>query len=188
MSALKLRRTNKTDDWLTPPELVRSLGAFDLDPCASHYQAQPLATCEYKLPEQNGLLLPWEGRVWCNPPYSQLKAWASRFTLHGNGVMICPMRMQVKWSQVLFDHASGILFLRQKVRWLHGDGTGLRDLFDFMLVAMGTENARSLQGCHYLGCLATFPLDLLTQNEVHSGYGNINRSRKETEEDTWQEP
>ena len=91
MTALKLRSINKTDNWLTPPELVRSLGAFDLDPCASHDQTQPLAAREYKLPEHNGLLEPWSGRVWCNPPYSQLKAWASRFTLHANGIMICPL-------------------------------------------------------------------------------------------------
>jgi len=182
LTPFKLSRTNKTDDWLTPPELVRSLGAFDLDPCASHYQSQPLAAREYKLPEQNGLLLPWEGRVWCNPPFSQMKAWAARFSLHGNGVMICPMRMQVKWSQVLFDHADGILFLRQKVRWAHGDGTGLRDLFDFMLVAMGITNVIALQDSKLLGCLTTFPLDLLSRNEVKSlHHDKPNRPRQETE-------
>lgn len=24
----------KNDEWLTPPEILRALGAFDLDPCA----------------------------------------------------------------------------------------------------------------------------------------------------------
>ena len=30
--------TATTHDWLTPPELLQALGAFDMDPCASQYQ------------------------------------------------------------------------------------------------------------------------------------------------------
>jgi hypothetical protein len=28
----------KTDCWLTPPEIIRALGPFDLDPCAAPSQ------------------------------------------------------------------------------------------------------------------------------------------------------
>jgi hypothetical protein len=155
LSVLKLRRTNKTDDWLTPPELVRSLGAFDLDPCASNRSQVELAATNYRLPEHNGLLEPWSGRVWCNPPFSQMSAWAHRFAAHGNGVMICPLRMQVRWAQVLFDHADAILFLSEAVRWVSPDGlTALGNLFDFMLVAFGVNNAEALLSCRIPGRLS----------------------------------
>jgi len=154
LSALKLRRTNKTDDWLTPPELVRSLGVFDLDPCASSRSHGELAAVNFRLPEHNGLLEPWSGRVWCNPPFSQMSAWATRFALHFDGIMICPLRMQVRWSQVLFDHADGILFMRDPVRWVSPDGiTKLGDLFDFMLVANGYHNVNALQDSKIRGVL-----------------------------------
>src|SRR3989304_5243370 len=55
-----------TNDWLTPPKLVRMLGEFDLDPCACPRQPCALAKNSYALPEANGLTLRWEGRVFCN--------------------------------------------------------------------------------------------------------------------------
>src|SRR5208282_6911393 len=105
-------------------------------------------------PEYNGLLEPWSGRVWCNPPFSQMSAWANRFALHPDGVMICPLRMRVRWAQALFDHADGILFLRDQVRWISPDGiTKLGDLFDFMLVANGYLNVNALQDSKIRGVL-----------------------------------
>lgn len=33
------KSANSTDEWYTPPEIIESLGSFDLDPCAP---VQPL--------------------------------------------------------------------------------------------------------------------------------------------------
>ena len=67
---LVIRKLNTSDDFLTPPELVEAMGAFDLDPCASQRQERPIAGSQYRFPEDNGLLLPWHGRVFVNPPFS----------------------------------------------------------------------------------------------------------------------
>lgn len=74
---------NVTDHWLTPPALLQATGPFDLDPCA--YEKQPWRTAVkmYSLPAQDGLLLPWEGTVFCNPPYGpEVEKWARRLALH----------------------------------------------------------------------------------------------------------
>lgn len=71
--------TRGNTDYGTPPELVDLLakrwagGAFDLDPAASdRYHV----TQRYFTPADNGLLLPWEGRVFLNPPYGrEEEAW-----------------------------------------------------------------------------------------------------------------
>ena len=150
------KRTNKTDDWLTPPELVRSLGAFDLDPCGSARQSSDLAATVYRLPEQNGLLLPWSGRVWCNPPFSQMIAWAQRFAVHANGVMICPARYQYGWTRVLWATADAILLLHKEVRWIAADGVSkLGSIFDFMLVGYGPANTEALRKSGLAGTLVT---------------------------------
>lgn len=44
----QLKGTNAV--WLTPPEILAALGAFDLDPCAAPHRAlgqQPLTTLSY---------------------------------------------------------------------------------------------------------------------------------------------
>ena len=143
---------NITDDWLTPPELVRSLGRFDLDPCASKLQLCKLAEKSYCFPEDNGLLLPWEGRVWVNPPFSCISSWVYKFVLHANGVIICPLRLRVKWSQQLIEHADAIKFMREAVRWIPRDGTSkLNSLFDFMLVSIGENSYTILSQSLYNG-------------------------------------
>lgn len=56
------------DEWLTPPEIIKALGQFDLDPCAPVVRPWDTAERHYSI-KDNGLMLPWSGRVWCNPPY-----------------------------------------------------------------------------------------------------------------------
>lgn len=49
-------RKESKEDWITPPELVKQFGHFDLDPCASHFQREFYAD-ENIFIEQNGLSL-----------------------------------------------------------------------------------------------------------------------------------
>lgn len=47
-------------------------GGFTLDVAAASHNAK----CrEFYTRGDDGLSQPWEGRVWCNPPYSNLSAW-----------------------------------------------------------------------------------------------------------------
>lgn len=34
----------------------------------------------------DGLSMPWEGRVWMNPPFSRPEPWVDKFIAHRNGV------------------------------------------------------------------------------------------------------
>lgn len=63
--------SSKTDLWATPQaffdELNREFG-FTLDVAAAPENAK----CEkFYTKEQDGLVQPWDGTVWCNPPYGR---------------------------------------------------------------------------------------------------------------------
>jgi phage N-6-adenine-methyltransferase len=67
------------DDRGTAPdtfaECVDRWGPFTLDVAAAPYNAK----CEeFYTQQDNGLVLPWFGRVWCNPPYSDLSGWMEK--------------------------------------------------------------------------------------------------------------
>jgi len=46
----------ETNDWLTPPALLKRLGTFDLDPCGCVGMPWRTATTTYFLPEHDGLV------------------------------------------------------------------------------------------------------------------------------------
>lgn len=71
--------SSKTDLWATPKDFFDQLDAefgFTLDACATPENAK----CKtYYTPEQDGLAQPWEGVVWCNPPYGrQIGQWVKK--------------------------------------------------------------------------------------------------------------
>jgi phage N-6-adenine-methyltransferase len=55
--------------------LSERFGGFTLDVAAAEHNAK----CDaYYDAEHNGLMRPWLGRVWCNPPYSDCGAWVRK--------------------------------------------------------------------------------------------------------------
>lgn len=59
-------------------------GSIDLDPCwdpESIVQADKV----YDIRQgEDGLILPWSGRVWLNPPYSSVEPWLQRAAQHAS--------------------------------------------------------------------------------------------------------
>lgn len=111
----KHERPNKgeTDVWLTPLWIPVFLGPFDLDPCAErgHKTARVLRHSE-------GLDTPWFGRVWLNPPYSEVGVWLDRLAEHGNGVALVFARTETRWAQRIMPKASSIFFPAGRIAFL----------------------------------------------------------------------
>lgn len=124
ISAHESRTEDTTDSWITPKWLVDRLGPFDLDPCACIPQPWPCAARQYTL-EDSGLLQPWDGMVWCNPPYGNaLGEWLSRCALHGNAIAICFARTETRaFFRSVWPHASALIFIQGRIQFCRPDGT-----------------------------------------------------------------
>ena len=144
------------DEWLTPPDLLRTLGEFDLDPCAPIRRPWPTATHHLTI-EDNGLAKGWHGRVWCNPPYGlEAAKWLARMADHGNGIALIFARTE---TRMFFDHvwskASALLFLEGRLHFHHVDGSraAANAGAPSVLVAYGRANVESLRTCGVRGYL-----------------------------------
>lgn len=138
----------RTDDWLTPPSILIALGDFDLDPCAS--TGQPWSTARKRYVEaDNGLMQPWEGRVWLNPPYGRESAeWLERLALHGNGIALLFARTETKmFFTSVWPKASALLFIRGRLNFYFPNGErALKNAGGpTVLVAYGVRNAHALE-------------------------------------------
>jgi hypothetical protein len=116
-------RTGK-EDWLTPPTILHAIGQIDLDPCAPINAPWPTATKHYtKL--DDGLKQPWDGFVFCNPPYGDgLGDWLQKCAEHGNCIALVFARTETKaFQNWVFPKASGILFLAGRISFYTLEGT-----------------------------------------------------------------
>lgn len=109
----------QTDMWETPQWLYDELNEqynFTLDACA----VQENAKCtNFYSPEKDGLSQPWEGRVWCNPPYGRnIGKWVQKAA--GSGalvVMLLPARTDTRWFHDYIYGKADIKFLRGRLKF-----------------------------------------------------------------------
>lgn len=139
--------TATTHDWLTPPEILHALGAFDMDPCASQFQPWRTATTQFTI-EDDGLSRDWVGRVWCNPPYGpHAEKFLKRMADHGNGIALIFARTETKaFQQHCWARSHGMLFMAGRVKFrLPGGGVSGPAGAPSVLIAYGPENLQALR-------------------------------------------
>lgn len=114
----------KNDEWLTPPEILAKLGAFDLDPCSPIVRPWDTAKRHFTI-NDDGLSQKWYGRVWLNPPFgNQAIHWLRKMAEHGNGIALIPARTETKmWRECIWGAAEAILFMDHRPHFHYVDGT-----------------------------------------------------------------
>lgn len=144
------------DEWLTPPRIIEKLGTFDLDPCAPINRPWATAEKHYTV-DDNGLFMPWVGRVWCNPPYGgETASWLRKLREHGNGIALIFARTETGvWFSDIWGQADALLFLRGRLRFHHLDGTLAANSAGApsCLIAYGSHNAKALHVSNLDGAL-----------------------------------
>jgi hypothetical protein len=142
-----------SDDCYTPRWVFDAMGLrFDLDvaapvggpwhvPCERYYTAQ-----------DDGLAQPWEGLVWCNPPFSSAKDWVARWTAHERGALMTQVASGQPWRSVLYSACDALYIGR--VDFARPDGTTLRFGWTPICVAfrgVGTGPAERLAAADRFG-------------------------------------
>lgn len=157
------------DSWLTPPEIIKALGAFDLDPCMCLNRPWDTAKRHLTIVE-NGLLQPWEGRVWMNPPYGgpdMVGPWMRRMVQHGRGTALIFARTETAvFFETVWRAAHAVLFFEGRLHFHHGLRTFVPAVGKWFevgeraranagapscLVAYGEDDARTLETCGIAG-------------------------------------
>jgi hypothetical protein len=148
----------KKDEWLTPPEILKALDTFDLDPCAPIKRPWDMARTHLTI-KDNGLRHRWHGRVWLNPPYGlETGRWLARLVEHGNGIALIFARTETRdWWQYIWCAADAILFLRTRIAFYHvsGQRANFNGGAPSALIAYGQENVTALRNAGISGALIT---------------------------------
>lgn len=156
--------TSNNDEWLTPPEMVRSLGIFDLDPCQPVLPPFVHAAKGFNI-QHDGLKQPWEGRVWCNPPYGrETFKWLEKLRLHGNGIALIFARTETKgFHSEIWGKADAVFFFKGRIKFYYIDGReGNSANAPSCLVCYGEDNIKAVMDSGLSGKLI-----VLKNKQVH---------------------
>ena len=119
----KVMFSSKTDLWETQQDFFDRLDdefGFDLDACALPQNAK----CErYYTPEMDGLSQPWDGVVWCTPPYGRnIGKWVQKAhdeNKRNNNyiVMLLPARTDTRWFHDYILNKAEVRFIRGRLKF-----------------------------------------------------------------------
>lgn len=144
------------NEWLTPPELLKKLGAFDLDPCAPINRPWDTAKQHYTI-EDDGLKQPWFDRVFCNPPYEThlIAQFITRCIEHKNCIALTFARTETKlFQELIFKQAHSILFIKGRLSFHHVTGErGGTAGAPSCLISFDEQNTECLKNCGIEGKL-----------------------------------
>ncbi len=119
--------SGSTVEWFSPPEIFEALGlSFDLDPCAPPGGLPWVPANRFYSRSDDGLVQPWSGRVWLNPPYGRgIERWMQKLATHGDGIALVHARTGTVWWRDALSAATAVCFIAGGVRFI-SDTQGTR--------------------------------------------------------------
>ena len=98
-----------TNDHYTPKWVFDLLGVtFDIDVAAPVGGVPWIPALQSYSQADDGLVQPWHGLVWCNPPYSDILPWVRRLNEHRNGIALLP-HTKGGWREEIWQRADGLV-------------------------------------------------------------------------------
>lgn len=149
--------TENKDEWLTPPEIPKALGYFDLDPCQPI--KPPFTHAKFGLNiNDDGLSHEWSksARIWCNPPYGrETFKWLEKLAAHGNGIALIFARTETRgFFSEIWNKADAVFFFKGRLKFYHVNGKqGGTANAPSCLVAYGKENVEAIRNSGLYGKL-----------------------------------
>jgi len=127
----------KTNDWYTPAPYIKAaqevMGGIDLDPASCEMANRTVNAWRYYSKEENGLMLPWTGRCFVNPPYGRTAAGESLLRLFvgrllqqyragicTQAILLIPVNTATRWFVPLWHYP--ICFPVKRIRFYTEQG------------------------------------------------------------------
>ena len=122
------------NEWYTPTEYLDAarivLKTIDLDPASSEQANRTVQATRFYSQQENGLLHPWFGTVWLNPPYAQpligqfieklLEELTAKRTTAA--LVLTHNYTDTAWFHRAASHANALCFTRGRIAFLDPDG------------------------------------------------------------------
>lgn len=140
-------------EWYTPSVYIEAarkvMGGIDLDPASSDYAQEKVQADRYYTIEDNGLELPWEGRIWLNPPYKAVlvKAFVDKLLESpiDQAILLTNNATDTGWWHEAAGAATAICFHRGRIQFYRDGEEGKAPTHGQTIMYFGTERDRFIK-------------------------------------------
>lgn len=130
--AVEATTTDGSNERYTPQWVIdsarRVLGGIDLDPASNAAAQTRVRAHHYYTQADNGLVQPWAGRVWCNPPYDNPLPWVQKMIGHYRAgditaaLMLLNADSSTRWAFPLLQGGYPVCFFSTRIAFVYPDG------------------------------------------------------------------
>lgn len=116
-----------SDSWFTDPQFIavvhRFYGTIDIDPASCKVANSVVKATKYYTKKDNGLIKPWYGKVWVNPPFStgNIDAFAKKTIDELSNcdeiLFLCQSKNDTRWYQSLMQHTDLMLLVKGRPKF-----------------------------------------------------------------------
>jgi ParB family chromosome partitioning protein len=123
-------------EWYTPHKFIEAarnvMGSIDLDPASSETANKIVRATKYYTKEDNGLIQPWEGNIWLNPPYNNslvvdfTEKLLNELTNINEACVLVNNATETRWFQKILNASDAVCFVKGRIKFLdeNGNATG----------------------------------------------------------------
>jgi hypothetical protein len=149
-----VERNADSDDWYTPQWVFDGMGViFDMDVAAPPGGVAWVPAVRSLSESDDGLLTPWAGYVWCNPPYSAPTQWCRKWAAHEpGGCILIRSDLSTSGPFAAFSAADAAYFAPKRLQFVNGRG-GKTGAVNFSTVILARGRV-CVDGLHRLAASA----------------------------------
>lgn len=156
---LAVHFSSASPEWYTPRHVVErviaALGAIDLDPCSNSKTTPNVPAKHHLTVEDDGLSLPWFGRIYMNPPYGDaIRHWVEKLSSEyeqgrvSEAVALVPARTDTAWFRRL--PTRHLCFINGRLTFSEHESPAP---FPSAAIYLGSDPDAFIQAFRDIGCL-----------------------------------
>jgi ParB family chromosome partitioning protein len=146
----RINQNSGNNEWYTPSYIIEAarntMGSIDLDPASSAIANQIVMAKRYYNKEDNGLIQPWYGNIWLNPPYSRslISQFSSAVTNKrrdfNQAIVLVNNATETLWFDNLTKNCCAMCFLDHRIKFTDANGRpGGSSMQGQIIIYFGTD-------------------------------------------------